>query len=108
MGDDGRQTTMGAESSLSRSSDGIKPPENVNLMPGGTQNTAGGKIEDFTIIDGVKSIRWASFKEFHKKPCVRDALLTGIAGGVAVGGLTAIWWSRFSASFVSKYEAFMR
>ena len=65
-------------------------PENANLLPGGTVNTAGGRVKDVTFIDGLKSIRLSDLKEVHKKPCVRDALMTGIGAGFGIGGLRAI------------------
>lgn len=65
-------------------------PENANLLPGGTTNTAGGKVKDVTIIDGLKSIRLSDLKEVHTKPCVREALMTGIGAGFGIGGVRAI------------------
>ena len=65
-------------------------PENVNALPGGSTNTAGGKARDIALLDGLKSIRPGDFKEVHKKPCVRDAFLTGIGFGFGVGGFRAI------------------
>ena len=57
-------------------------------MGGGTQNTAGGQVKPANAIDAAKSIKLEEFQEIHKKPCVRDAFLTGIPSGVAVG---AVW-----------------
>lgn len=59
-------------------------------MPGGMANTAGGTPADFTLADAVKTIKLEEYKDFTKKPCVRDGLLTGIGSGFALGGLTAI------------------
>lgn len=73
-----------------------KRPENANLIPGGTANTAGGKLPEPTTIDALKSIRVEDFRELHKKPCVRDALLTGIGSGFAIGGTTAIFGSKLA------------
>lgn len=67
------------------------PPENANLLPGGTNNTAGGKEVDVGIMDAAKTITLEDWQKFHRKPCVRDSLLTGIVGGAGVGGLRAIW-----------------
>jgi hypothetical protein len=41
-------------------------------------------------VEAAKLIKLEEFKEVHKKPCVRDALLTGIVGGFGVGGIRAI------------------
>lgn len=65
-------------------------PENANLLPGGTSNTAGGKVKEATIMDGLRSIRLSDLKEVHKKPCVREALMTGIGAGFGIGGVRAI------------------
>jgi len=69
-----------------------KAPENANLLPGGTQHTAGGKeVEDITMVDAAKSIKREDWSQFTKKPCVRDSLLLGIGSGFAVGSVRAIW-----------------
>ena len=65
-------------------------PENANALLGGAINTAGGKVKNTTLIDAVKTIKLEDFKEVHKKPCARDALLAGIGAGFGVGGIRAI------------------
>lgn len=65
-------------------------PENVNALPGGGLNTAGGKPKDAGLLEALKSVRLEELKEVHKKPCVRDALLTGIGAGFGMGGIRAI------------------
>lgn len=64
-----------------------KGPENANMMPGGTEHTAGGKTPDVTLgnafQDGIKK---DDFWKLPSRPCVRDALMTGIVGGFAMGG----------------------
>lgn len=68
-----------------------KPPENANLMAGGTEHTAGGKAEDVTLTDAAKTITREDWTKFHRKPCVKDSFLTGIGSGFAVGSARAIW-----------------
>ena len=63
----------------------IRPPPSANIMPGGTENTAGGHTKPVNAIDAAKSIKLEDFQEIHKKPCVRNAFLTGIPSGVFVG-----------------------
>ncbi|KAI4130324.1 MAG: hypothetical protein LQ347_003428 [Umbilicaria vellea] len=53
-------------------------PENSNALPGGTTNTAGGRPKDAGLIDAAKTVKLEELTEVHKKPCVRDSLLTGI------------------------------
>jgi len=65
------------------------PPQNANMMAGGTEHTAGGKAPDVTL--GNAFPKWGDFAELPKRPCVRDALLTGIGGGAALGGVRAIF-----------------
>ncbi|GAB7363318.1 hypothetical protein MBLNU230_g3599t1 [Neophaeotheca triangularis] len=87
------------------------PPQNANMMPGGTDNTAGGKAPEVTIGNAfAKGITWEDFKELPKRPCVRDALMTGIGAGFTVGGIRAIFgagvkvacnWAVGSACFSS-------
>ncbi|MCJ1385206.1 hypothetical protein MMC17_008327 [Xylographa soralifera] len=64
----------------------ILPPENANAIPGGSTNTAGGRVKEATLWDGIKSIKVEDVKNLHKIPCVRDALLTGMGTGFMVGG----------------------
>ncbi len=109
MADDTRQSSPAPPTESKENDDGTRPyqgkvyeifppapptpPENANMMPGGTANTAGGRLPEPTTVDALKLIRLEEYKEFHKKPCVRDAMLTGIGGGFAVGGTTAIFGS---------------
>jgi len=65
-------------------------PENVNALPGGGLNTAGGRPKDAGLLEAMKSVRLQELKEVHKKPCVRDALLTGIGAGFGIGGIRVI------------------
>ena len=66
-------------------------PQNANALPAASGlNTAGGKPKEASLFDALRSIRMSEFKEVHKKPCVRDALLTGIGGGFGIGGVRAI------------------
>ena len=66
------------------------PPDNENAMPGGSVNTAGGKAREANFLDAVKTIKLKDFGEVHKKPCVRDALLSGIGLGFGAGGIRAV------------------
>lgn len=69
----------------------VRPPENANLMAGGTEHTAGGKVGDVTFSDAVKSIKREDWDKFAQKPCVRDSLMTGIGAGASMGAVRAIW-----------------
>jgi len=69
----------------------VAPPNANAFAAGASQNTAGGKVQEPRLMDGLRSIKSSDFKEVHKKPCVRDALLTGIGGGFGIGGARAIW-----------------
>ena len=74
-------------------------PPNANALPAGAGlNTAGGKAQEAGIVDALRSIRPTEFTEVHKKPCARDALLTGIGGGFGVGGIRAILGGKFLAA----------
>lgn len=65
-------------------------PENANALPGGTTNTAGGRPKEAGLIDAAKSVKLEELTEVHKKPCVRDSLITGIGTSFGVGGIRAI------------------
>lgn len=69
---------------------GYQPPQNANIMPGGTENTAGGQTKDIGLGDAIESIKMEDFTVIHKKPCVRDALMVGIGSGFGVGGVKAL------------------
>ncbi|MCJ1236600.1 hypothetical protein MMC14_004582 [Varicellaria rhodocarpa] len=75
------------------------PPASANLIPGGTANTAGGhSTRPATLVDAFKTIKVEDLTEVHKKPCVREALMVGIAGGFGIGGARGIFGSTvFSA-----------
>lgn len=60
------------------------PPENANMMAGGTEHTAGGKIPEVTLMNALTT--GAPIWEIHKRPCVRETLSDAIIGGAAVGG----------------------
>ena len=80
-------TPRSEEASLTSSkSIELGPPENANVLPGGSVNTAGGRAKEATFWDGIKSIKMQDVKDLHKIPCVRDALLVGIGGGFFIGG----------------------
>lgn len=66
-----------------------QPPENANMMAGGTEHTAGGKAPEVTLYNAWHTGRPIS--EVHMAPCVRDALLTGMMVGAATGGIRMIW-----------------
>ncbi|WEW60497.1 hypothetical protein PRK78_005984 [Emydomyces testavorans] len=66
------------------------PEEPVNLMPGGTYNSAGGKPKEVTVMDAVKSLSISEFTSFYKAPCARDSLLLGIGTGFGVGSLRVV------------------
>jgi len=60
------------------------------VLPGGSANTAGGRPKDAGLIDAVKTVKLEEFTEIHKKPCVRESLLTGILSGFGMGGVRAV------------------
>lgn len=64
----------------------------ANVLAGGTQNTAGGKIPEVSIaaaFDG--GLKLSDFTELPKRPCVRDSFLTGLGSGFALGGVRFIF-----------------
>ena len=66
-------------------------PPNANALPGGAGlNTAGGRTKQAGYFDALRSIKFSDFEEVHRKPCVRDAFLTGIGAGFGIGGVRAI------------------
>lgn len=65
-------------------------PENANALPGGTVNTAGGRPKEVGLLDAAKTVKLEELTQVHKKPCVRDSLLTGIGASFSVGGIRAI------------------
>ena len=78
-------------------------PENANALPGGGLNTAGGKSKETHLFDAIKTVRVNELKEVHKKPCARDALLTGIGAGFGIGGLRAIMGGKYYSSVTAPH-----
>ncbi|KAF2234741.1 hypothetical protein EV356DRAFT_514879 [Viridothelium virens] len=68
----------------------IRRPQSANVMPGGTQNTAGGQVKPVSAVDAAKTIKLEDFREIHKKPCVRDTFLTSIPSSLAIGAVWAV------------------
>lgn len=81
-------------------------PQNANALPGGAGlNTAGGRMKEASYFDALRSIQLSDFQEVHKKPCVRDALLTGIGGGFGIGGVRAILGGMSTSSHLARCNA---
>ncbi|KAL9639376.1 MAG: hypothetical protein Q9164_000958 [Protoblastenia rupestris] len=93
MADDTRQSNPPGSSNKIQSYGVPVPqvtPENANVLPGGSSNTAGGKAKEASIFDALRSVSLEDFKGVHKKPCVRDALMTGMGAGFGIGGVRSI------------------
>lgn len=70
-----------------------RPRAPANSMPGGTAHTAGGEKVDGdgpSYIDAIRTLGPEYYMNFHKRPCVRDSQLQGLAAGFAGGSLAAI------------------
>lgn len=84
-----------------------RPRAPANSMPGGTAHTAGGEKLDNdgpSYIDAVRSLGPEYYLNFHKRPCVRDSQLQGLAAGFAGGSIAAIIGS---ASLLSLFPAML-
>lgn len=68
-----------------------KPPQSANVLAGGTENTAGGKMPEVTMgqvfPDGIKV---SDFAELPKRPCVKDSSLNAMIAAFGVGGLRSV------------------
>ena len=81
-------------------------PPSANALPGGAGlNTAGGRTKEAGYFDALRSIHPSDFQEVHKKPCARDALLTGIGGGIGIGGVRAILGGTCTSLHLARYNA---
>lgn len=75
-----------------------KPPENANLMAGGTEHTAGGKMADISLENAFEGgLKWKDFADLPKRPCVRDSLMNGIGAGFGLGAVNAIFGGQFQS-----------
>lgn len=77
-----------------------RPRAPANSMPGGTAHTAGGEKIDSdgpSYIDVVRSLGPEYYLNFHKRPCVRDSQLQGLAAGFAGGAVAGIIGSMCSS-----------
>lgn len=72
-----------------------KPPESANIMPGGTQHTAGGQVPEVTLLNALTT--GVPITEIHTRPCVRDSLLQGMVGGFALGGTRLIFGCTYTS-----------
>jgi cytochrome c oxidase assembly protein subunit 20 len=64
-----------------------KPPQNANVLAGGTQNTAGGKIPEISIGNAFpEGFKFSDFAELPKRPCVKDSSLNAMIAAFGVGG----------------------
>jgi len=53
-----------------------------------------------SIVDAVKTVHLEDFTKVHETPCVRNALLPGIGGGVAVGAGRFVIGGRISCAIL--------
>lgn len=86
-------TTMADDTRQPEEQVAPRPRAPANVMPGGTAHTAGGEKLDSagpSYIDAVRSLGPEYYMNFHKRPCVRDSQLQGIAAGFAGGSLAGI------------------
>ncbi|CAF9924352.1 MAG: hypothetical protein ALECFALPRED_002732 [Alectoria fallacina] len=80
-------------------------PPNANALPGGAGlNTAGGRMKEAGYFDALRRMKLSDFQEVHEKPCVRDALLTGIGGGFGIGGVRAILGGTFASLHLARHD----
>ncbi|KAI9833826.1 MAG: hypothetical protein M1826_006349 [Phylliscum demangeonii] len=54
------------------------------------EDVAEGPLRPMTFLEVLRSLPLAEIRNVHRKPCARDAFLTGISGGFLVGGVRAI------------------
>ena len=87
MAADTREDTIKKSPTPTTSSSKDKEPEE-NAASNATVLATG---KDVGVVDVLKTIKLSEIKEVHKKPCVRESLLTGIGGGFGIGGIRAIW-----------------
>ena len=69
-----------------------KPPQNANVLAGGTENTAGGKLPEVSIgaaFDG--GVKLSDFTELPKRPCVKDSSINAMIAAFAMGGLRTVF-----------------
>lgn len=70
----------------------------ANMLAGGKENTAGGKLPDVSISNAFDGgLKTSDFTELPTKPCVRQSLVTGLGSGFALGGVRFIFRGRLSS-----------
>ena len=62
-------------------------------------------MKEASYFDALRSIQISDFQEVHKKPCARDALLTGIGGGFGIGGARAILGGTFTSLHLAEHDS---
>ena len=56
-------------------------------------------LKNTSYIEAARTVQLSDFTSLHKQPCVRDALLPGIAGGAGVGALRFVMGAKLVRSY---------
>ena len=87
-------TTDATDPNLPPPSQAIRPREPVHRKPRifihrpiGDEEEEAAARANTSYIEGLRTLDPSEFATLHTKPCVRDAMLPGIGGGVGVGAL---------------------
>ncbi|CAI7592149.1 hypothetical protein N7533_006807 [Penicillium manginii] len=93
------------------------PEEPLNALANASYKPPGKNREDVSYSEVIGSFSASELSTFHKAPCARESLLTGIGAGFGIGGMRAVFggmrslWSAgnwavgiFAISSLASYE----
>lgn len=70
----------------SENSENFKPADNANAFANANHENS----QSSSYIEAARTISAKDFTEVHKKPCVRESLLTGLGVGFGVAGIRSV------------------
>ena len=85
--------------------DAFGDPENrVNALANATYKPRGKDPKDVSYSDVVGTVSVSEMSSFHKAPCARESLLTGIGLGFGAGGIRGVFGGIYMLSSYWKWD----
>lgn len=77
------------------------PEDRVNVLADASYKPRGKDPKDVSYSDVVGKLSVSEMASFHKAPCARESLLTGIGAGFGIGGVRAIFGGMYTFEQIS-------
>lgn len=72
------------------------PDEPLNALANASYKPPGKRAQDVPYSEVIGSFSASDLSTFHKAPCARESLLTGIGAGFGIGGIRGVFGGRMS------------